>query len=756
MKTRNNPLLRSASCPIHLRAAAFAIAAVACTSALYATTFNWDGGSTTSNTWGTADNWDPNVAPIFNTTADLVFNVLTRPDNDLGAARTIRSIAYGADIDGAFTTNLRTFTPGGAAAALTMDADAGNASITVDAGATGNINLGWNGVGTAGGALTLTDTLDVTHNGSGELLISRQIAGAGGITKLGTGTMRVAAANANTFTGAVNVNGGRLILGSTSAAGADLNTSSGITLGGGILEIRTTSALNKSVSPNLTVSSASTLAYNNTTAATQSLTIANLALPAPPTVLPVNANLKVQNISTDTTLNNLINISRNLTGSGNVIVETYNNLSAIGGNFSLGRVQLSGDNSGWSGNLVIAKGTAQLSGAGTSSGTGSITIGTTGDAFGAGLGFNLTPAYTLANNITVTTGGFRGIKSNNVFNTSIAVNGAITLNGNLTIDHGLDAGFTFTLGGNNTGAGGLNITRTQGNTGSSLIVTGSNTYLGNTTVSTDATLVLSGSLTSNVSVATGARFGGSGGSTTQGFNLAAGANFIFLPGTSTVFNVSGTASLDNSFGVASLVGDSQGLAIDWSLVPAGTYTLIGTTPSNFNNISNFGIANAVTVAAGKTAHFQNGGGLQLVVTEAPADPYITWSNGSPFDVDANNDGVVNGLAWFLGALNKDANANDLVPKASQTAGALVLEFNCLSTTDLGAATFAVQYSSDLGQLDPWAETVIPGTVGTFTAGVVDFEVTDPAPPGGLLKVVATIPAGEAASGKLFGRVSGKP
>jgi hypothetical protein len=118
--------------------------------------------------------------------------------------------------------------------------------------------------------------------------------------------------------------------------------------------------------------------------------------------------------------------------------------------------------------------------------------------------------------------------------------------------------------------------------------------------------------------------------------------------------------------------------------------------------------------------------------------------------------VDNGLAWFLGAANKDDNASGLLPEATQATGALVLDFDCLSATDRGAAVFHVQYSNDLGQLDPWAETEVPGTVGTFTAGVVDFEVTDPGAPGGLLKVVATIPAGEAAAGKLFGRVTGKP
>lgn len=145
----------------------------------------------------------------------------------------------------------------------------------------------------------------------------------------------------------------------------------------------------------------------------------------------------------------------------------------------------------------------------------------------------------------------------------------------------------------------------------------------------------------------------------------------------------------------------------------------------------------------------------LLVKDAPSDPYEGWAgSGVNFDADANNDGVENGQAWFLGAANPNDNGNALLPKSSQNAGALVLEFDCLDATARGAAVFQVQYSNDLGQLDPWAGTDVPGTVGTFTEGVVDFEVTDPEPAGGLLKVVATIPADEAPAGKLFGRLQG--
>jgi hypothetical protein len=188
--------------------------------------------------------------------------------------------------------------------------------------------------------------------------------------------------------------------------------------------------------------------------------------------------------------------------------------------------------------------------------------------------------------------------------------------------------------------------------------------------------------------------------------------------------------------------------------------LIAGTASNLSNILNFGAANYATIAVvpERYVYFQGTTGLQIVVSSTPptaSDPFVEWSLGLPFDVDSNGDGVENGLAWFFGAESPNDNATDLLPLPSTVGGALVLEFDCLSGVDRGDAFFAVQYNNDLAQSELWAETEIPGTVGTFTDGVVDFVVTDPDAPGGLLHVIATIPADEAAAGRLFGRVVGQ-
>jgi len=464
---------------------------------------SWDGGSTTSSSWGAATNWVGNVVPTFNTSANLVFNNLTRSTNDLGGSRIVSSITYGANMDGDFVSNFRNF-DGGTAATLTFQAASGNSSIMVDADATGNLSLGYSGIGTAGGSLILGSNLDVIHNGSGNLIFSRQITGANGFIKTGTGTMIVTNFNTNSFTGSANFNGGRATFGNTSSSSGDLNTASAVNLGGGTLEIRTTSALNKTLTPNMTVSGASTLIYNNTAATDQSFTVSTGSM-------VLNANLRLQNISSSTNGNNIFNITRNLTGNGSIVADTYNNVSSGAVAFSSGRIQLSGDNSQWNGDLIVSKGTAQYSGALSYAGNGGITIGAMGDVFGAGLGFNSASSdINLTKAITVSAGGTRLIRNNSGPGSlnNITLGGPITLNGNLTLDHaGLGADKVITVSGEVSGDGGLNVTFDGPHpiVNSSVRLSGNNSYTGATMIGTDAVLVVdtTASIASSATTITG-------------------------------------------------------------------------------------------------------------------------------------------------------------------------------------------------------------------------------------------------------------
>jgi len=143
-------------------------------------------------------------------------------------------------------------------------------------------------------------------------------------------------------------------------------------------------------------------------------------------------------------------------------------------------------------------------------------------------------------------------------------------------------------------------------------------------------------------------------------------------------------------------------------------------------------------------------GLTITVNDAVDDPYDEWSGGSAFGADTSGDGIPNGLAWFLGAPGPGANALERLPVPAVDGGKLVLAFYGLKPEDRGDAVFKVQFSSDLGVADPWAdnEAEIPGesgTVGDITFHIEEDEET------GLLYVEVTMNAN---GSRMFGRIIG--
>ena len=755
-------------------AAAFAIVTFTMSSIAQAQT--WDGGGVDAS-WGTAGNWNADTLPTFGTTADLSFptdtGLASGTTTYLGVGRQVRSLTFGADVDTAFGLILSTNSTTLVDARLTFANTTAN-SINVLAGSTGNINIGNpTNIGSPpavpASTLQISGNLTVNHNGTGLLTFSRPLSTTSALnfTKTGSGPMQTN--NSILLTGALNINQGTLIANSFSSTGADLASFTAINLGGGTLQIGASgtsggvssgTAKTYATGP-ITVGSASTLEYKNITPTTYNAAFTG-------TGFTLNADLAVNNTSTDTTLTNAFSINRPVTGVGKITSSTYNNITASTDNFALGRVSLGSDNATWNGGITISKGTFLLGGTTVNSaGTGLITIGTAADTFGAGLTFSPGGAggstIIYPNNIKVNTGGFRAIKGGNT-NHTVTFSGNVTLDKDLTVDHTwstADRRIQFT--GPISGAGGLTFTRAAGSTATTARLTGANNYTGATLVSSTASLALAStcSLTSNITVQSDARIGGPG-STTGTLTLESGAKFFFFYSVSYIpMNVTGAVSANSSFGISSLVGGSQGEAVPWATIPDGTYTLIGTTASTFNTISNFGLANAaVNVASsGKTAYFQNGGGtggggLQLVITTAVADPFTTWSGGAAFNVDTNNDGVGNGLAFLLGAASVNANANGLLPAPTQSGGDLTLTFSMLNSASRGTTSLQVQHSNDLGISDPWSTLVtVPDT--TSSVGGINFTVS--AATASLNSVTATIPAsGNAAGGKLFGRVKANP
>jgi autotransporter-associated beta strand protein len=199
-----------------------------------AATATWTGGHTAAN-WGARNNWGGTL-PTFNNTLDITFysSGAGNLTNHIQAARTIRSLTFNENVDSNVIIRLTSQTTGGNATGLRFESDdpsTTSPSITVDSGASANIDIGGEGTSGTMGNIALSSTLAVTHNGSGLLTFSRPIQETtAGITKLGSGTLTLAASNA--YSGITTVSAGSLILGANGSVGSSsvLDVASGATL----------------------------------------------------------------------------------------------------------------------------------------------------------------------------------------------------------------------------------------------------------------------------------------------------------------------------------------------------------------------------------------------------------------------------------------------------------------------------------------------------------------------------------------------
>lgn len=229
--------------------------------------YSWDGGNATSPNWGAAANWVGDAVPTFNNTADVTFyaaGTTTQLTNAINGDRTLRSLSFNADTDAGVSIRTRNAIDGTQVGrTLTFASDAGNATITVNAGATGAHTISGGAVTASsvatGGAILLSSSLDVVHNGTGIFTLGQAndgvtalsetpITGAGTLNKSGTGELTLA--GPNTFAGGVNVYGGRVNVAHNNALGTGA-----VTLAGTGAELRlSTSGVSTPAANSLTVS----------------------------------------------------------------------------------------------------------------------------------------------------------------------------------------------------------------------------------------------------------------------------------------------------------------------------------------------------------------------------------------------------------------------------------------------------------------------------------------------------------------------
>ncbi|TMQ32483.1 MAG: hypothetical protein E6K70_18285 [Planctomycetota bacterium] len=460
-------------------------------------------------------------------------------------------------------------------------------SATVTTGA-GTLILGGNltdsGASSISGQLSLgSATRTITANSGDVLTINATIIGGVGLIKTGYGQLLLTAAN--TYSGTTTLSRGILALGNNNALGTGAFVAAGGTLrGSGATGITLLNPV--TLAGNLIIAGSTDLTFNGTTTLTG---------------------------------------SRTLTMSGTGLTTFAASIGESGGSFSLteagtGRLVLQAADT-FSGGMVLSAGTLVL---GNSSALGTGTASLKGGTLtGNGAALVLPNALTLGGNFTI------GGTSNLTFM------GPATLTGSRTVTV-TNTGLTMLGGAIGQSIAGLGLIKAGAGT---LVLSGTNTYTGATTVSA-GTLLVNGSQTgSAVTVKSGATLGGSG--TTGAVTVQSGGTL--LPGSSGQTAILATGNLTLSSGStysALLSGPNPGAGGYSQVAVTGTVTLTGSTLSlavtpaftptvgeSFVLISNDGVdavvgtftglaQNATFSAGGMTfqINYQGGDGNDVVVT----------------------------------------------------------------------------------------------------------------------------------------------
>lgn len=189
-----------------------------------AATYTWTGGGADAS-WATTANWSPTPSPNL-TGADLIFaSSGTQHSNFLGATLSIKGVTFDS---GAPDTYVRLSSLGTGSGVRNLGLNVVGSYITVNSGANGNYTMD------GPGALLVNQNIAVNHHGNGILTLGKFTTSTTanyGITKNGTGTLVLS--GANTFTGAVAVAQGTLLVnGNSSGAIGTVSVAANAILGG--------------------------------------------------------------------------------------------------------------------------------------------------------------------------------------------------------------------------------------------------------------------------------------------------------------------------------------------------------------------------------------------------------------------------------------------------------------------------------------------------------------------------------------------
>ena len=612
--------------------------------------FDFYGGSTFTLTGGGIVNNGSQAQSIRVQNANLLFQNAASAGNNLVTYKFYSSLAK-IEFSGSSTAGSANFTSDFSGQLVFKDsASGGTASYTADSSTVLDITgltTGGTTIGSiaGGGTILLGDKALAVGGNNTTKTYSGVISGVGGsLVKVGTGTLTLT--GANTYTGGTTVNAGTLQIGS----GGSLATSGALTMNGGTFDLNgnNVSVTNLSGTGGSIALGAGTLSVNQLSSGayagaitgtgglsvtgSASLTLSGTNTYSGGTTVSGGGSLTIQS---DAAL-----------GNANGSLTLDNGTLAFGSAFNLASTRTitlgSGGGTitttGSSGNNMTISGAISGSGGLTKQGTGTLTLSGTNDFAGLTIVGNNVVSYvavsadnqlgTAGAGVTANTLGF--LKATSSFSSSRS----------FTLTQGyagfsVDAGATLTWDGVISGtppAGGLTV-RGPG----TLVLTGTNTYVGSTAISAGTTLQISsdanlGNASNALTFNSGTLAVTSDMSTGRAIALESGFNGTISVSSGKTLTYSGIISGDAS---SRLIKSGAGVLV---LTGANTYTggttvsdgtLIGTTNTLKGDIANNGTVQ-FNQNLTSTYYGNMSGSGRLVVTGNTGGQYLVLAGANTY------------------------------------------------------------------------------------------------------------------------------
>ena len=560
-------------------------------------------------------------------------------------------------------------------------------------------------------SITSSASSSLAFAGNGSTTVTGIIGGGSGITtlsKAGTGTLTLS--GANTLTGAITVSGGTLKVGNAAA------------LGFGFPQTTAT--------PGTTVSSGFTLDLGGTTGVNEPITVSGTGIGG-------NGAL-VNNSGTPASIDNGIagaTVAATGSGSGYSTPPTVAIVGTGTGATAIARLGVTAASFGiTSGGSYTTKPTAAITGGGGAGATVTLVFNATSPfsitgftVTAAGVGFTSAPTITLSGGV-----GTAAVLTTNATNFCV---GGLTMT---AAGSGYTGTPTFTFNGTAQTA---TATRSSVALGAATSIGGSGDMTINALVSGAQPLTKVGA--GIVTLAAINTYSGAVGTTISAGTLKLGINdalpniavtigagildaATFTDATIGTLKTTGSATINLGSGAALSFANSS--AVSWTGTLALTGTFVSGTSLRFGTTSG-----GLTPDQLALITTPGGGAVTLNASGYLIDyPFGSWrltnsATGQTFAQDHDNDGVSNGIEYFLGGPTGNTTGFTALPSVDNAAGVLSVTWTkAAGYTGVYATDYVVETSDTLTGV--WTPQTLGGTViitgnnvkFTFPAGVKNF------------------------------------